>query len=160
MVWCRVCVAALLNIRGWRCNDCAMTVQGRPGVLGARSVSPRAPDSRVWQVWIVCMTSTGSRSLTTWTLPFEAVRVISQNLHQVEHVFVHQRVLAPAKSDMPLGRYKCRKKSKNLVVYIHVQVCLDDSSLYNSESTITRTTFGRQNPACRLNCVSRTRNPL
>ena len=41
-----------------------------------------------------------------------------------------------------------------------IQVCLDKSDLYNSESAATRTTFRRQNPACRLNCVSITRNPL
>ena len=41
-----------------------------------------------------------------------------------------------------------------------IQVCLDNSDLYNSESAITRTTFGQRNPAGQLNCFSITRNLL
>ena len=48
-----------------------------------------------------------------------------------------------------------------LQVYInYVQVCLDNSDLYNSESAITRTIFERWNPGRQLNYVSITRNPL
>ena len=47
---------------------------------------------------------------------------------------------------------------KSYIAY--VQVGPGNSYLYNSQSAITRTTFGRRNPARRLNCVSITWSPL
>ena len=47
-----------------------------------------------------------------------------------------------------------------LLLLLLLQVCLDNSDLYNSESAITRTIFGRRNPGRQLNYVSITRNPL
>ena len=40
-----------------------------------------------------------------------------------------------------------------------LQVCLDNSDTYNSDSAITRTLFGRKNRDRRLKCVLITRIP-
>ena len=48
----------------------------------------------------------------------------------------------------------------DLILYLAIQVCLDNSDTYNSESAITRTLFRQKYCARRLKCVSITRIPL